>query len=75
MYVSDVMSPGRRGKPVVRWKDRVKEYMHEIVDDRGGGYWTSKEGVWTGRGGGSSAVAILFGDISEGNEASVTSDR
>ena len=32
------MSPGRRGKPVVRWKDRVKEYMHEIVDDRGGGY-------------------------------------
>ena len=31
------MGPRRRGRPVVRWKDRVKEYMHERVADRGGG--------------------------------------
>ena len=27
----------RRGKPVVRKKDRVKEYMHERLADRVGG--------------------------------------
>ena len=26
--VSEIEGPGRRGKPVVRWKDRIKEYMH-----------------------------------------------
>ena len=26
---------GKRGKPVIKWKDRVKEYMHERVVDRG----------------------------------------
>ena len=31
------MSYRRRGRPVVRWKDRVKEYMHERVADRGRG--------------------------------------
>ena len=28
---------GHRRRPVVRWKDRVKEYMHERVADRGRG--------------------------------------
>ena len=28
VYVSETDDPGRRGRPVVRWKDRVKEYMH-----------------------------------------------
>ena len=37
VYVSKIVGPRRRGRPVVRWKDRVKEYMHEAVDDRGGG--------------------------------------
>ena len=32
VYVSQTEC-SRRGRPVVRWKDRVKEYMHE----RGGG--------------------------------------
>ena len=36
VYVSGTESPRRRGRPVVRWKDRVKEYMHERVADRGG---------------------------------------
>ena len=31
------LMPKRRGRPIVRWKDRVKEYMHERVTDRGGG--------------------------------------
>ena len=26
---NEVKCPRRRGKPAVRWKDRVKEYMHE----------------------------------------------
>ena len=26
-----------RGRPVVRWNDKVKEYMHERSADRGGG--------------------------------------
>ena len=35
MYVSETGGSRRRGKPVVRWKDRVKEYMHEKVTNRG----------------------------------------
>ena len=34
VYMSEIKCP-RRGRPVVRWKDRVKEYMHERVGDRG----------------------------------------
>lgn len=44
----------RRGRPVVRWKDRMKEYMHERGGDRGGGI------VGIGRGGSYSAVAITL---------------
>ena len=35
--MSETEGPRKRGRPVVRWKDRVKEYMHERVADRGGG--------------------------------------
>ena len=31
VYVSEIASPMRRGRPVVRWKDRVKEYMKELL--------------------------------------------
>ncbi len=27
MYVSETVGPNSRGRPVGRWKDRVKEYM------------------------------------------------
>ena len=37
VYVSETKSPRRRRRPVVRWKDRVKEYMHEKGADRGEG--------------------------------------
>ena len=36
VYASEIENSRRRGRLVVRWKDRVKEYMHERVADRGG---------------------------------------
>ena len=29
VYVSEIESPRRRGRPVVKWNDRVREYKHE----------------------------------------------
>ena len=37
VYVSETDGPRRRGRSVVRWKDRLKEYMYESVADRGKG--------------------------------------
>ena len=34
VYVNETKGPGRRGRPVVRWKDRMKEYMHKRVNNR-----------------------------------------
>ena len=34
VYVSETRGRRRRGRPVVRQKNKVKEYMHEIVTDR-----------------------------------------
>ena len=36
MYVSETVGSKRRGRIVVGWKDRMKEYMHERVADIGG---------------------------------------
>ena len=36
-YMSGIEDPKRRGRPVVRWKDRVNEYTHERIGDRGRG--------------------------------------
>ena len=30
---SEIEDPRKRGRPVVRWKDRVKKYMHRKVVD------------------------------------------
>ena len=60
------------GRPVVRWKDRVKEYMHKRVADRGKRNKLARIGIGIGRGGGSSAIAIA---VSRGNETSETIDR
>ena len=40
-YVSEIEDPMRREKPILKWKDRVKEYMHERGADRG----LNREGV------------------------------
>ena len=37
IYLGEIVDPMRRGRPVVRWKDRVKEYMYERITDRWGG--------------------------------------
>ena len=34
VYVSE-KEGHRRERPVVKWRDRVKEYIHEKVSDRG----------------------------------------
>ena len=31
-FVCKLTGCPRRGRPIVRWKDMVKEYMHERVD-------------------------------------------
>ncbi len=65
------MDPNSRGRPVGRWRDRVKEYMCERGATRGGESWIKQEGsAWTGRGGDFSAVATHLGDVSGGSEAS-----
>ncbi len=69
VYLSSVEGPNRRGRPLGRWEDKMKEYM----SDRGarGNGWSGQEGsVWIGRGGDPSAVATPFGDASGGSEAS-----
>ena len=35
MYVSETEDPRRKRRPVVRWRNRVKEYMHERVANGG----------------------------------------
>ena len=35
VYVSEIEDPMRRGRPIVRWKDRVKEHM-QLVERMGG---------------------------------------
>ena len=37
MYMSEIVGPRRRERPVLRWKDRVKESIHERVADGWGG--------------------------------------
>ena len=37
VYMSEIEGSRRRGRPVIRWKDRIKEYMDERVAARVGG--------------------------------------
>ncbi len=37
VYVSEIKCPYRRGRPLGRWKDRVKEYISERGATRGEG--------------------------------------
>ncbi len=46
MYVSENVGPNSRGRPLGRWRDRVKEYMCERGAARGGRAGSSKEGVF-----------------------------
>ncbi len=68
--MSESVGPNSRGRPLVRWRDRVKEYMCEslrgVLPEEEG--WI-KQGwsVWIGRGGDFSAVAIPLGDVPGGS--------
>ncbi len=37
VHVSEIVGSGRRGRPLERWKDMVKEYMSERGATRGRG--------------------------------------
>ncbi len=64
VYQSIVEGPNRKGRPLGRWEDKVKEYVSERESSGQGGR------VWTGRGGDLSAVTTPLGDASRGSEAS-----
>ncbi len=65
VYWSSVEGPNRRGRPLGRWEDRVKEYVSEKEVRENGLEWARRE-LWIGRGGGPSAVATFLRDASEG---------
>ncbi len=69
VYLGSVEGTNRRGRPLGRWEDRVKEYVSERgVREMG---WSGQEtSAWIGRGGDLSAVATPLGDASGGSEAS-----
>ncbi len=67
VYVSEIEGPNRRGRPLGRWKDRVKEYVLPTrakkvpLEEQG----LNRQGgsVWTVRGGGCSAVITPLRDV------------
>ena len=68
--MSEIADLWRRGRPVVRWKDRVKKYIHGRGGERRGEVEQARRGgsVLIGRGGGgggSSAVVIPLEDVSK----------
>ncbi len=46
VYMSESVGPNSRGRPTVRWRNRVKEYMCERGATRRGGLDQAKEGVF-----------------------------
>ncbi len=67
VYQSIVEGPNRRGRPLGRWEDWVKEYVSER-GVRGNGVKWAGGSVWIGRGGGPSAAATPLGETSRGSE-------
>ncbi len=65
MYWSSVEGPNRRGRPLGRWEDRVKEYMSER-GVRGKGLEWARVSVWIGRGGGHLLWPPPWGTLPEG---------
>ncbi len=49
VYMSESVGPNSRGRPLVRWRDKVKEYMCEYMCERGatrGGGLDQAKGVY-----------------------------
>ncbi len=60
VYVSDIEGKNARGRPPVKWRDRVQEYVRER-GERSLETLSKQEGsVWIEKVGSSSAVAILW---------------
>ncbi len=72
VYMSESVGPKRRGRPLGRWRDRVKVYMCERGATRGGeeGWIKQRRSAWTGKGGDFSTVVTPFGNAPGGSEAS-----
>ncbi len=60
VYLISVEGPSRRGRPLGRWEDSVKEYVSERGVRAKGLEWQGGS-VWIGRGGGPSAMATPWG--------------
>ncbi len=65
--LSSVEGPNRRGRPLGRWEDRVKEYVSE-KEVRGNGLEWARGSVRIRRGGGPSFMATTLGDTFQGSE-------
>ncbi len=69
MYLSTVEDPNRKGRPLGRWEDRVKEYVSEKGVRGNGLQWARRECMdrerWR-----SVCRATALGDASGGSEAS-----
>ena len=75
MYVSEIVGPRRRGIPIVWWKDKVKEYMHERGADRGRGIELARRECVDRERWRVSCCGYSLGDVSGGNKASEIIDR
>ncbi len=64
----EIVAPNRRGRPLGRRKDRVKEYMCERGATGGEGLDPAKGSVRIGGGRGSAGVATTLEDIPRGSE-------
>ncbi len=51
VYMSESVDSNSRGRPLRRWRNRVKEYICERGATRGGGWIKQRGSVYTGRGG------------------------
>ncbi len=69
VYLSRVEGTNRRGRPLVRWEDRVREYVNERGVKGNALDWARRECIdrerWR-----SSVVATPLGDAPRGSEAS-----
>ncbi len=65
MYRSESVGPSSRGRPPVRWRDRVKEYICGRGATRGGGLDQARGSIWVGRGEDFSAMATPLGAHSQ----------
>ncbi len=66
VYLSSVEGPNRRGRPLGRWEDRVKEFVSER-GVRGNGLSGQGGSEWIGRGGDPSTrtLATPLSEVSE----------